>query len=1739
MVITRTVEDARNVTTPFVDQNQTYTSHASHQVFLREYVRADQDGNAATNDIFATGHLLEGSASGLATWADIKAQSAAMLGIRLEDEHIGRVPLLATDEYGRFERGSNGFAQVMVSVRDAAGNTRIIAVEGKASDTDTALGLRLTTLGLDDLTASQITGLAAGPGALDGNTAGYIFSVEFTGHAFLDDIAHTANPYNSNGANRTADGDGLVGDHFSQIDGLGRDLGNNQAASGSALYDNELLEAHFITGDGRGNENIGLTAVHHVFHSEHNRQVEEIKETLAAGGVTALNDWLLTPRAVGTVVPTEPAALATFIDGLEWNGERLFQAARFATEMQYQHLVFEEFARKVNPMVDLFVFNPTMDVNPAIFAEFAHVVYRFGHSMLTETVDRLGADGQTSNEMGLIEAFLNPLAFNEGYATADQAAGAIIRGMTRQTGNEIDEFVTEALRNNLLGLPLDLATVNLARARETGVPSLNEARAQFFEMTNSEWLRPYTSWTDFAEGLKNPASIVNFIAAYGNHEALVAALTLDDRRKAAMALVFGDDDGTADTVTIGGVDIDISDRVAFLGGTTGHAGLGGLNSVDLWIGGLAESILPFGGMLGSTFSFVFEMQLENLQNGDRFYYLSRTQGLHFLTELESNSFAEIIKLNTDLGAGNTAVTGEIFATAQHILEINQALQTDYNPGSATSKDPTHGDVTLDTLTPKGQRGTVISEIDGRTYTQLKFVGGEHVVLGGDSGNNLLVADLGDDALWGEGGDDILIGGHGINRLHGGEGSDIIFGGGDPEFIHGEGGNDVIQGGNGIGDLIFGDGGHDFIVAGVDGKEAFAGEGNDFVIGTPDVDFLLGGEGDDWLEGGEGFDTTAGDNSQLFFNSNIIGHDVMFAGTNEHDFDAESGDDIMVQGESVMRSEGMLGFDWASFEEHTSFGADSDLRIKIFTNVEADILRNRFDRVEAMSGSQLDDVLLGDDRVSPAGPFNPGVPPNEQSLEGDGLDRQGVERIAGLHEVLGFATIEAMRGVFPTAGSIVFERGNILLGGGGGDRIQGNGGDDIIDGDRWLNVRIAIVDAGGNVIGSAEKMQGVVTMNDAASALNGRQLDTLVFSRAVDPGNLRIVREILDGETAGDIDVAVFRGVQAEYDVIENPDGSVTVIHARAPIPGGLGDDGTDTVRNVEILQFADGVQIIGDVPNEAATGQLVIENSGGGDPAVGQTFTATLGTVADADGLPALPAGFSFTWQVEQTPGAGDWVTIEDPITALPITGVSFTPTPAMALEGLTIRVTATFTGNNGVLEGVLSEPTIALAAASVTPATAGDDTIFGTIAADTIDALAGDDTVQAFGGNDTIIGGAGNDILDGGTGTDTAVFNALLSNITFARTPTGTIEVVDAAAGVEDEVISIEQFQFRIATGTATLTLAQVAALADPAGAANLVATAGNDVLIDTNNAARNLNALGGDDIVLGLNQADTLSGGAGNDLVDGGVGADTINGNDGNDILLGGGGADNLSGGNDNDVLLGGAGADAQAGGSGDDILEGGAGNDNLNGDAGNDVLVGGAGADVVNGGTGNDYFIATAGDGNDTYTGSTGIDTYDLSGITTGVRVSTTSAIGVDIGTDQLQTVENVIGSQGADTIILNGEANRIDGQAAADTINSGGGNDTVIGGAGNDTMNGGAGNDIFVFATGFGNDVIAGFDANATGGQDALDVSALGINVTNFAARVVVTDLGADTRVMIDGTDTIVLNGVNGTGANVITQADFIF
>ena len=59
------------------------------------------------------------------------------------------------------------------------------------------------------------------------------------------------------------------------------------------------------------------------------------------------------------------------------------------------------------------------------------------------------------------------------------------------------------------------------------------------------------------------------------------------------------------------------------------------------------------------------------------------------------------------------------------------------------------------------------------------------------------------------------------------------------------------------------------------------------------------------------------------------------------------------------------------------------------------------------------------------------------------------------------------------------------------------------------------------------------------------------------------------------------------------------------------------------------------------------------------------------------------------------------------------------------------------------------------------------------------------------------------------------------------------------------------------------------------------------------------------------------------------------------------------------------------------------------------------------------------------------------------------------------------------------------------------------SGSASLTGGNGNDTFVFAAGFGNDLISDFDANPMGGQDLLELSGFGITAANFASRVAST------------------------------------
>lgn len=274
-----------------------------------------------------------------------------------------------------------------------------------------------------------------------------------------------------------------------------------------------------------------------------------------------------------------------------------------------------------------------------------------------------------------------------------------------------------------------------------------------------------------------------------------------------------------------------------------------------------------------------------------------------------------------------------------------------------------------------------------------------------------------------------------------------------------------------------------------------------------------------------------------------------------------------------------------------------------------------------------------------------------------------------------------------------------------------------------------------------------------------------------------------------------------------------------------------------------------------------------------------------------------------------------------------------------------------------------------------------------------------------------------------------------------------------------------------------------------------------------------GGDDFIYGRESSDIIFGGIGNDSLIGGDGDDILYGDDGrdiifggsgNDVLFGGAGHDDLHGEDGNDRLMGGAGNDRLMGGQGDDRLFGEEGNDILFGEAGNDFLEGGIGNDDLSGGSGNDVVLAGSGDdiirmgfageeerqtslpatdGDDVYSGGEGIDTLDASAASAGVEVDLEAgtATGETIGSDRVEGIENVVGTDHDDTVT---------GDDGDNTIHAGAGGDQLAGGAGDDIIDAGDGDDTVIVFASSGNDHDDGDDVYHGGtGIDAIDLTAL--------------------------------------------------
>jgi Ca2+-binding RTX toxin-like protein len=200
----------------------------------------------------------------------------------------------------------------------------------------------------------------------------------------------------------------------------------------------------------------------------------------------------------------------------------------------------------------------------------------------------------------------------------------------------------------------------------------------------------------------------------------------------------------------------------------------------------------------------------------------------------------------------------------------------------------------------------------------------------------------------------------------------------------------------------------------------------------------------------------------------------------------------------------------------------------------------------------------------------------------------------------------------------------------------------------------------------------------------------------------------------------------------------------------------------------------------------------------------------------------------------------------------------------------------------------------------------------------------------------------------------------------------------------------------------------------ADIPGTPGDDELVGTNDPDT-ITGFEGDDFISGLGGDDTIDAGPGDDQASGGQGNDTITLGDGFDFGIGNAGNDTINGGAGNDNLFGELSGETEAGITGDDQLFGGDGDDFMRGGLGNDLLNGGSGSDRAS------YFSIP---------GAVRVD----------LRIQGVAQNTINGGLDTLVGVENVAGSEFADTLIGNNVANWMWSHGGADDLRGNAGDDT---------------------------------------------------------------------------------------------------
>ncbi len=202
----------------------------------------------------------------------------------------------------------------------------------------------------------------------------------------------------------------------------------------------------YLAGDVRANENVALTSMHTLFVREHNRIVDILAEQ-------------------------HP----------EWDSDTLYQEAKMLVEAEIQSITYNEYLPTLlgeNALADYTGYDS--DIDPSIANIFATAAFRFGHTQLSAFINRIDEQGNMIEEghLSLRDAFFNPdIIVSEG------GIDPIIMGMAASTAQEIDLQIVDDVRNFLFGPPgsggFDLASLNIQRGRDHGLPDYNTAREDY------------------------------------------------------------------------------------------------------------------------------------------------------------------------------------------------------------------------------------------------------------------------------------------------------------------------------------------------------------------------------------------------------------------------------------------------------------------------------------------------------------------------------------------------------------------------------------------------------------------------------------------------------------------------------------------------------------------------------------------------------------------------------------------------------------------------------------------------------------------------------------------------------------------------------------------------------------------------------------------------------------------------------------------------------------------------------------------------------------------------------------------------------------------------------------------------------------------------------------------------------------------------------------------------------------